>query len=297
MNLKQIDYVLEAAKTLNFNQAAKELFVSQPALSYQIKELEKEVGFLIFERQGKTVTLTAAGHQFCQRLSSIRRQLNETIEQGQNFATHYAKNITVAYPRRSCLYFLPLAIQRFAKAHPDVLVSPEIIGANYLADFMDQHFDIAFALREEAEKLLNVEIHPLFMSQIYLLTTADDPLAQKELLTANDLAGRTLLVKGGSTPRLRKVQQSVLEEVSLQTRNSPNHDFTLVTVAAKQAVCLSPGYLNTFSDEQLIWLPFETEEVFECVLVTHKNDKNPLTKELVGLLQMIYREKEKSYPL
>lgn len=87
------------------------------------------------------------------------------------------------------------------------------------------------------------------------------------------------------------------EKVSLQTRNSPNHDFTLVTVVAKQAICLSPGYLNTFSDEQLVWLPFETEEVFECVLVTHKNDKNLLTKELVDLLQMIYREKEKHYPL
>lgn len=297
MNLKQIDYVLEAAKTLNFNQAAKELFISQPALSYQIKELEKEVGFLIFERQGKAVTLTAAGHQFCQRLVSIRRQLNETIEQGQNFATHYAKNITVAYPRRSCLYFLPTAIQRFAKERPEVLISPEITGDNYLADFMDQHFDIAFALREEAEKLPNVTLHPLFTSRIYLLTTSDDPLAQKELVTADDLTGRTLLVKGGSTPRLRKVQQSVLEKVSLPTRNSPNHDFTLVMVAAKQAVCLSPGYLNTFSDEQLVWLPFETAETFECVLMTHKNDQNPLTKEFVALLQRIYRENAKTYLL
>jgi|GEM_PF-5126748 len=50
-------------------------------------------------------------------------------------------------------------------------------------------------------------------------------------------------------------------------------------------------------DELLVLEQFETEEVFECVLVTHKNDKNPLTKELVDLLQLIYREKEKHYPL
>ncbi|MEY8585148.1 LysR family transcriptional regulator [Ligilactobacillus animalis] len=295
MNLKQIDYALEAAKTLNFNQAAQNLFISQPALSYQIKELENEIGFLIFERQGKSIKLTAAGRQFCQRLTNIKRQLTEAIEQGQNFATRYAENITIGYPRRSCLQFLPTAINEFAQTHPETLVTPEI-AENYLDDFSAHHLDIAFALKEDALKLPQVTIHPLFTSRIYLLTTADDPLAQKELVKASDLTGRTLLVKGGSTQRLRKVQQDVLRQLPLATLNSPNHDFTMVTVAAKQAVCLSPGYLNTFTDE-LVWLPFETTERFECVLVTHENDQRRSTKAFVALMQELYAQKAQTYPL
>ena len=53
MNTKQIDYCIELAHTLNFSRAAENLFVSQPSFSYQIRLLEEEVGFDIFERSGK----------------------------------------------------------------------------------------------------------------------------------------------------------------------------------------------------------------------------------------------------
>ena len=62
MNTKQIDYCIELAHTLNFSRAAENLFVSQPSFSYQIRSyqirlLEEEVGFDIFERSGKGALL------------------------------------------------------------------------------------------------------------------------------------------------------------------------------------------------------------------------------------------------
>ncbi len=57
MNTKQIDYCIELAHTLNFSRAAEYLFVSQPSFSYQIRLLEEEVGFDIFERSGKGALL------------------------------------------------------------------------------------------------------------------------------------------------------------------------------------------------------------------------------------------------
>ena len=57
MNTKQIDYCIELAHTLNFSRAAETLFVSQPSFSYQIRLLEEEVGFDIFERSGKGALL------------------------------------------------------------------------------------------------------------------------------------------------------------------------------------------------------------------------------------------------
>ena len=53
MTTKQIDYCIELAHTLNFSRAADNMFVSQPTFSYQIRLLEDEVGFAIFERSGK----------------------------------------------------------------------------------------------------------------------------------------------------------------------------------------------------------------------------------------------------
>ena len=70
MTTKQIDYCIEVAHTLNFSRAADNLFVSQPTFSYQIRLLEEEIGFTIFERNGKGAALTPAGAQFVTFLSA-----------------------------------------------------------------------------------------------------------------------------------------------------------------------------------------------------------------------------------
>ena len=80
MTTKQIDYCIEVSRTLNFSRAADNLFVSQPTFSYQIKLLEEEVGFTIFERNGKGAALTPAGAQFVSFLAAMREDLKRAIE-------------------------------------------------------------------------------------------------------------------------------------------------------------------------------------------------------------------------
>ena len=64
MNIVQIKYVLEVATSSSMREAASKLYVSQPAISASIKELEDELGFLIFERTNKGISLTDAGREF-----------------------------------------------------------------------------------------------------------------------------------------------------------------------------------------------------------------------------------------
>lgn len=87
------------------------MFISQPTFSYQIKLLEEEVGFDIFERNGKGATLTPAGEQFISYLSGMREDLKRAIEQGQNFSAKYRDNITISMMVRQAVYFLPEAMR------------------------------------------------------------------------------------------------------------------------------------------------------------------------------------------
>ena len=96
MTTKQIDYCIELAHTLNFSRAAENMFVSQPTLTYQIKLLEEEVGFTIFERSGKGASLTPAGAQFVSFLAGMREELKRAIEQGQNFSATYRDSISIS---------------------------------------------------------------------------------------------------------------------------------------------------------------------------------------------------------
>ena len=96
MTTKQMDYCIELAHTLNFSRAAENLFVSQPTFSYQIRLLEEEIGFSLFERSGKGAALTPAGTQFVAFLANMREELKKAIEQGQNFSAKYRDSISIS---------------------------------------------------------------------------------------------------------------------------------------------------------------------------------------------------------
>ena len=64
MNINQLKYVLQVAASSSMREASTKLFVSQPALSASIRELEEEIGILIFERTNKGISLTDAGREF-----------------------------------------------------------------------------------------------------------------------------------------------------------------------------------------------------------------------------------------
>ncbi len=286
MNTKQIDAILELSKTLNFNRAAEKLYVSQPTLSYEIKEAEREIGFKIFERSGKGAVLTPAGAQFCTALRTIREELKNAIEQGQNFSQKYKDNITLGLPVRSVLPNLPNVIHQFHKKYPHILVSFQFTGFYAPDAFLRAEQDVLFAMDFEMKHVPDIKVHPLYKSPIYLVSRKDDPLAQKKLVKEKDLYGKTLLVGGGSPPALKRVQDRVLRSGKVNYLTSADHDTTLVRVAAGQAVCLSPGF---FRDEHdgFAWTRFDCEEHFNCVLCTHAQDKRESVKTLVEMLQTV----------
>ena len=289
MNTKQIDYVLEIAKTKNFNRAAENLFISQPALSYQIKLVEDEIGFLIFERSVRGTVLTPAGEQFCTTLRNIRLELKRAVEQGQNFSSRYKTNISIGLPMRSALYFLPEAITKFESEHEGVSVTPHFLPLSCPSSFLKGEEDILFSMEVDVKKIPDIKLHKLFKSRIYLITEKSDKLAQKKIIEMNDLKDRVLMVGGGSPPELRTVQQRVIETLNISYFNSNDRETTLTNVATHKGVCLAPGFLNDHCGE-FAWIPFDCPETVPCVLCTHASEERKEVLKLVELLQKIYSE-------
>ncbi|MBR4456682.1 MAG: LysR family transcriptional regulator [Solobacterium sp.] len=289
MNTKQIDYCIELARTQNFSRAAENMYVSQPAFSYQIRLLEEEIGFTVFSRSGKGAALTPAGAQFVSFLSGMRQDLKRAIEQGQNFSAKYQDTISVLMMVRQSLYFLPEAMRQFSETYPEVQITPVFQYENSLESFLRNEADILFALKEQTRHIPGIAVHDLFESRIYLITDRNDPLAAKNLIHEEDLYGRTLMVGGGSPPALKAVQHRLISTGKIPYFNSPDHDTTLINVAAGTGVCLAPGFLNDHSG-QFAWTPFDCRESFSCVLCTHKTDTRQSLVSFTDLLRQLYRE-------
>ncbi len=289
MTTKQIDYCIELAHTLNFSRAADNMFVSQPTFSYQIKLLEDEIGFMIFERSGKGAALTPAGAQFVSFLTGMREDLKRAIEQGQNFSAKYQDSISICMSVRQSLCFLPEAMRLFADAWPDVQITPVFQYGNSMELFLRGEADVVFALQEQTRQVPGIQIHDLFESRIYLITDKDDPLAGKNLIREENLYGRTLMVGGGSPQALKGVQHRLISSGKIDYFNSADHDTTLTNIAAGRGVCLAPGFLNDHSG-QFAWIPFDCKESFSCVLCTHKEDQRESLKAFINILKKPYSE-------
>ena len=289
MTTKQMDYCIELARTQSFSRGSENMFVSQPTFSYQIKLLEEEVGFEIFVRNGKGATLTPAGEQFVTYLSNMREDMKRAIEQGQNFSAKYHDNITVSMMVRQAIYFLPEAIRIYEEQSPGVQITPLFQYDNGMDSFLKGESDIIFALREQTKQLAGTTAHELFESHIYLICDRNDPLATKNLITDDDIYGRTLMVGGGSPAALRSVQSKLISSGKIEYFNSPDHDTTLVNIAAGRGICLAPGFLNDHSG-QFAWIPYDSKDVFHCVLVTHRADTRQSLSAFIDTLKNLYAD-------
>lgn len=289
MTTKQIDYCIELAHTLNFSRAADNLFVSQPTFSYQIKLLEEEIGFPVFERSGRGAVLTPAGAQFVTFLSGMREDLKRAIEQGQNFSAQYSDSISLCLIVRQAVYFLPEAMRIFSQTYPQVQIKPVFRYENGVDAFLKNEADILFALKEQTRQIPGISVHELFESRIYLIAQRDDPLADRDRVYERDLYGRTLMVGGGSPAALKAVQHRLIASGRIAYFNSPDHDTTLTNVAAGRGVCLAPGFLNDHSG-QFAWIPFDCPEHFSCVLCTHREDRRESVAAFLRTLKRLYAD-------
>ena len=289
MTTKQIDYCIELARTQSFSRGSENMFVSQPTFSYQIKLLEDEVGFEIFARNGKGATLTPAGEQFVTFLSNMREDMKRAIELGQNFSEKYKENITISLMVRQALYFLPEAIRIFEEKAPGVQITPLFQYDNGMDSFLKGESDIILALKEQTKQLAGTTVHELFDSHIYLICDRNDHLAKKDLITDEDIYGRTLMVGGGSPALLRSVQQELISSGKIKYFNSPNHDTTLTNVAAGRGICLAPGFLNDHSG-QFAWVPYDCKDTFHCVLVTHRHDERNCISDFLSVIKGLYND-------
>ncbi|WP_233872952.1 transcriptional regulator CynR [Paraburkholderia adhaesiva] len=185
--LRPLRYVLTVADLKNFTRAAEALHVSQPALSQQIRQLEGELGGQLFDRSGRTVSLTDFGRAYIDHA----KQALAHLDAGRR-ALHDVRDLTrgllrLAYTPTFAEYLIDPALRRFRAAHPAVAIelvakSQEEIESALARDELDLGIGFTDVRSEEIHAL------PLFLERIALVVSKGHPLASwREPIPAADL--------------------------------------------------------------------------------------------------------------
>lgn len=122
MDLNQLRGFLTVAEEGSFTKAAKRLFVTQPALSLQIKALEERLGEQLFERRGRTIRLTPAGRVLQGRAVQIFTLVEQTTQEMASLNGLKTGQVVIGAGESPCLYLLPPLIQFFHEQFPGIFL-------------------------------------------------------------------------------------------------------------------------------------------------------------------------------
>ena len=193
MELSQLRGFLTVARMGSFTKAAEALFLTQPALSLQIKALEKSLGEPLFERRGRRLLLTPAGRILLERAAQIWSLVDQTGEEIAALKGLAGGRLVIGTNDSNCLYVLPASVRRFRREFPHVELhltnghSTQVVAwvVEGQADFGVVTLPIANA---------HIESRPLFRREDVLVCTPGHPLCAQAAVTLEHLVEYPLLL-------------------------------------------------------------------------------------------------------
>ncbi|MGL4800208.1 MAG: LysR substrate-binding domain-containing protein [Cellulosilyticaceae bacterium] len=168
MNIRKLEVFYATAISLNMTKVAKMYYISQPSVSQTIKEIEEEVGAVLFDRIGKKLYLTGEGELY---LHYVRRMLNLYKEANDVLGELGGKNkgrIRLGASTTIGVYVLPTLLKIFKEAYKDIEVLPTIENTTQIEEMLlENKIDLALIEGEVvSEELIKV---PLWKDEILLI--------------------------------------------------------------------------------------------------------------------------------
>jgi LysR family transcriptional regulator, repressor for citA len=134
MDIRWIKTFIISAKYENFRKASEELFLTQPAITKHIKKLEEDLNIQLFERKGKTVTLTPAGYKFLPFAKEFLSKYEQGIDSFESWKQGYNRKLTIATAPQIASSFLPSLLRAFIDENPDIEVFINVIKSFEIGD-------------------------------------------------------------------------------------------------------------------------------------------------------------------
>jgi DNA-binding transcriptional LysR family regulator len=202
LTLHQLRTFRAVAEQLSFSAAALELSISQPSVSYQVKELEAALGVSLLDRLGKRVRLTEAGtvlYDYARRTLALLDEAAMAMEQLRGIERG---TLRVGASTTVGIYLIPLALGAYKKRHPNLAVSLEIGSREALQERLKQGvLDLAVLSPPDVDA--DLACTPFMEDELVMVVPAGHPLAGGRSLTLGDFAGESFLMREeGSGTRL-----------------------------------------------------------------------------------------------
>ena len=211
LDSRQLRAFVILAQTGSFTQTAKNLFLSQSAISHSIKSLEEDVGCRLLDRVGKKVVPTQAGEQLVHHAEKILQEMGSARDALRHLGKWGKSRLRLGASSTACQYILPEVLREFKQSFPEsqILIEPGDIEecVNLL---QDNRIDLAVSLQPKHGAM--VEFVPLFTDEMAFLMAPTPPWARSGQVTRSEIPRQNYVLYNKKSATFRLIEEYFREE-------------------------------------------------------------------------------------
>jgi DNA-binding transcriptional LysR family regulator len=193
LTLRQLQCFSAVARNLSYTKAARELHLTQPAVSMQIRQLEQQAGLALTEQFGKQVHLTEAGQEVFRYARSILQQVDELdtiLDRLKGLSGGRLKIAAIS----SANYFAPRLLGTFHERFPDVSVSMDVTNQTAVLRRVVEN-EVDMAIMGQPPKESQVEAIPFMDNPLIIVAPPEHRLAKRKRIRLNELEQEVFLIR------------------------------------------------------------------------------------------------------
>lgn len=289
ISMIQINYFLAVARHLNFTQAAKNLYVSQPSLSKQIAMLENELGVQLFSRTKRSVELTPAGKILFSELSDIRDRLEVAFEKSRQAGPEGMDTVRIGcLDAMNTELFLPAMIDQIKDQYPGTVIVLERHSFQALKEkLLNRALDVIFTLSFEMDDSLEIESDVVYHSSCSIYMASSHPLAKRNHVTIKDLKSENfVLIDRDVSPNGfdRAVEFCVKNGFHPKiVKQAPNIESLLLCIRAGLGVALLDSNLRLYNKDKYKLFEIK-DDILGIVMAWKKDNQDEIIQFFAGPL-------------
>lgn len=188
MELRTLKYLLSLAETGSFTAAAGEHYVTQPAVSIQIRKLEEELGTPLLERRGRNVSFTGTGERVLRYARQFIRLERELYDEISDLEGLRSGSISLGTIDAAGIYVMPQIFAHFRELYPAVDIHLEIASTRpLLTGLSEGKLDLVVGTFSREEQ--DLDVFPFYSEKLVLIAPPGHPLAGESEVTVDQLSG------------------------------------------------------------------------------------------------------------
>lgn len=291
MTLHQLRILRALAKHRSLTQAGAELLLSQPAVTLQLKELQKELGVPLYERLGNTVHLTDAGQTLEQYARRVLALVDEAEEAVRTVRYGHGGRLRLGASNTPGIYLLPSFLSAFRRTFPAVTLTFEVGNTHCVVEkILSNELDLGVV----GDALHKKELHitPWKTDVLVLAVSASHPWARRKTISPAELLTQPLLSREpGSATRETYEQAFAQHGFALpQTLEIGGGEAIKRAVEADLGVAIVSVYsvAREVEEGRIMTLPFKGMKITRPLNIIHHKDKT-LSVPMQELLKLLLK--------